>query len=367
MKVQRLLLIASMAAVLFSCGNSNNNNNGDWVSKSTFGGQPRVGAVAFALGGQAYVATGFDGISYYNDVWVYNPQNDTWQEIDTIPGQARAFGVAFATANYGYVGAGYNGKGGNTGNGAYYYSDFYQYDTVTKAWTQIASCPFPNGTGREWSTAFGIPAYNMGGVLGGSDGQYIYKDFYTWTESGTGGAGAWAVGNDFKGPARTGAVAWVYQNKAYVVTGLGINSVNTTDFSYFDPTQPVGTRWNSSLRPIGGITDQSYDAGYTIERGYGVAWNGINQGISKGYLTWGQNGGNLTSCWEYDYPTDLWSIKTPFPMGLGRVGGVAVSINDTGYVGLGGTTFNGGGTYFSDWTEFYPSLTYNPDDYRGNQ
>jgi hypothetical protein len=362
MKLQRLLLIASMAAVSFSCGNSNNNNNGDWVSKNQFV-NGRTGCVAFVLNGLAYVGCGFDGKTYYNDMYTYDPKLDIWQEIDTIPGQPRENGVAFATTSYGYVGAGYNGMTPSNINGSQWYNDFYQYNPATQSWVAIPVCPFPNNEGRQYAVGFGIPKYNIGEVIGGWDGDYLYKDNYTWVESGL-GAGTWSKDNDFKGVAREGAVSWVYNDKAYVVTGIG-NTVNTTDFWVYDYSQPLGYRWTSN-RPIGGVTDQSYDAGYTIERAYGVAWAGINQGVPKGYVTWGQNGGNLTSTWEYDYPTDLWSIKTPFPQGLGRIGGVAVSINDTGYLGLGASSIAAGVSY-SDWTQFYPSLPYNPDDYTGNQ
>jgi N-acetylneuraminic acid mutarotase len=363
MKVQRLLLIASMSIVLFSCGNSDNNNNGDWVTKATFRGQPRVGAVGFSLNGLGYIGTGYDGRYYYNDFWVYNPTLNTWTEIDTIPGQQRAFGVGFATANYGYAGTGYNGEFGFTNNsGSLYANDFYQYNPATNTWVQIANIPTPFNDGREFSVAFGIPGSNMGGVLGGYDGQFTYADFYTWQESGA-GAGTWVAANDYPGEPRQGSVSFVHNNLAYIVTGTGTSNQTVQTFFSYDPTQPAGSRWNSSLRRIAGVTNESYDAGYSIVRTEGVAFTMNNQGIPKGYVTFGSNGGNLTSCWEYDFATDLWTIKTPFPQGAGRVGGVGLSINDTGYVGLGGSTVNGGGTYYQDWTQFYPALPYNPDDY----
>src|ERR1700753_1811441 len=113
MKVQRLLFIVSMSVVLFSCGNSSNNNNGDWFTKAVFHGQNRIGAVAFTVGDTGYVSTGFDGIYYYNDLWAYDPNGNAWTERDSFPGPKRALGVAFATQNFGYVGAGWNGSGVN--------------------------------------------------------------------------------------------------------------------------------------------------------------------------------------------------------------------------------------------------------------
>ena len=363
MKVQRLLFIVSVSIVLFSCNNSSNNNNGDWVTKAVFHGQNRIGAVAFTVGDTGYVSTGFDGQFYYNDLWAYDTADNAWMARDTFPGPKRALGVAFATSDFGYVGAGWNGSGVN-GTQVFYLNDFYKYDPKSNSWVQIPNMPIPASQtqGRKFAVAFGIGStYNIGGVLGGTDGQYVYNDFYRWDEA----AGSWSADNDYPGPKRQGAVSWVYNNVAYIITGTGDNNTNLTDFWRYTPATASGSKWDQKLRRIAGVTDQSYDAGYRIVRTNAVAWQQNNSGIPKAYITFGSNGGSLVDCWEYDFATDLWTEKNNFPPGGGRVGAVALNVDGMGFVGLGGTSLSSGvgGQYYSDWTAFYPNLPYNQDDY----
>jgi N-acetylneuraminic acid mutarotase len=376
MKVQRLLFIVSMSVVLFSCGGPSNNNNGDWLTRSVFSGQNRIGAVAFTVNNIGYVSTGFDGIFYYNDLWAYDPGQNSWTQIDTFPGSKRALGVAFATSNFGYVGAGWNGSGVN-GTGLFYLNDFFRYDPNGNTWTQIPNMPTPNNSGRKFATAFGFGApYNLGGVIGGYDGQYLYNDFYRYDEA----SNTWFADNNYPGPKRQGAVSWVYDDghgpAAYLITGTGDNGINLSDFWRYRPGKTTGSKWDDSLRRIQGVTDQSYDAGYRIARTDAVAFQGMNGTVNKAYITFGSNGGPLIDCWEYDYPTDLWTQKDNFPPGGGRVGavsmtlmsagpGVGAALRPSGYVGLGGTSLSAGvgGTFYSDWTEFFPDLPYNQDDY----
>jgi N-acetylneuraminic acid mutarotase len=363
MKVQRLLFFVSMSVGLFSCGSSNNNNNGDWVTQSVFSGQNRIGSVAFTLTvgstQEGFVGTGFDGINYYNDFWMYDQVNNAWTQIDSIPGPPRSLGVAFATDNNGYTGLGWNGTG-LTVNGVqtYYLNDFYQYNPST-GWKQIANMPTPNNAGRKYATAFGIGGVNIGGVVGGFDGQFVYKDYYEWNE----GTNAWSVLNTYPGPKRQGAVSFVHDGKAYIVTGTGDNGLALTDFWRYNPSK-TGAKWDDSLRRISGVTDQSYDAGYRILRSSAVAFTMNNNGIPKAYVTMGSYAGNLSDCWEYDFATDLWTEKNKFP-GIARVGAVALTINGRGFIGLGGSSVaaGSGGQYFSDWTQFFPNLPFNQDDY----
>jgi N-acetylneuraminic acid mutarotase len=363
MKVQRLLFIVTLSVGLFSCGSTTNNNNGDWVTMSVFSGQNRIGAVAFSLNDTGYVGTGFDGINYYDDFWAYDPVGNTWTAVDTMPGPPRSLAVAFATSNYGYVGQGWNGMGLTIGGTLeYYLNDFYRFSSAT-GWSTIPSPPIPQTSpGRKEATAFGIGApYNIGGVLGGFDGQFVWKDYYEWNES----EGIWDPNNNntYPGPKRYGAVTFVYNNKAYVITGLGDNGIALTDFWRYNPAKS-SNKWDDSLRRISGVVDQSYDAGYRIIRTNAVAWVQNNANIPKAYVALGSYNGNLADCWEYDFTYDLWAQKNNFP-GTARVGAVALTLNGRGFLGLGGSSVaaGSGGQFFSDWTQFYPDLPLNPDDY----
>jgi N-acetylneuraminic acid mutarotase len=335
------------------------------VSQSEFSGSGRIGAVSFVLNNLGYVATGFDGTNYLNDMWCFDPSIQSWVALDTLPGPGRSLGVAFATSKYGYVGTGWNGSEED------FFNDFYKFDPVANSWSTIPSIKTSSNGGFDQAMAFGIGApYNIGGVVGGTIGSSTYKDFYVWKED----SGAW-VTEPFPGPKWYGAVTWVYQNKAYVVTGSGSNGLAVSDFYFYDPSKPLGTRWSDSLRRIFGVTDQSYDAGYHVQRTNAVAFLGESNGIPKAYVTLGSNNSSVADCWEYDFAKDVWSMKQAFP-GAARVGAIAMTLNTTdpsthttephGFIGLGSQSLSAaqpGSIYYSDITEFYPDLPYNSSDY----
>jgi N-acetylneuraminic acid mutarotase len=382
MRVQRLLFMA-MSVALFSCGNGFTNNNGDWVSRAVYNGPPRAEAVAFSIGDTGYVGLGFGNNSiFFNDFYKFSPHDNIWYPMPQFPGYARAMASSFATAKYGYVGLGINTDnrdgyplGSGTGIGGVlsntYLKDFWRYDPENNKWDSMPPVPISPATGghpgRYEATGFGVPSMSIGAFLGGYDDAYTYNDMYVWTEAGT--SGSWSALN-YPGPPRKGGVAFVYNNHVYVVTGSGTNGQMLNDFWYWDPSKGIANaqswqhnNWPNGPgpRPIGGVTDQSYDAGYRIARTNAVAFTMNNNGIPMAYVMFGSNGANLSDVWEYDFAYDVWTPRTPYPpQGLARTSAIALTINDSGYVGLGTA---GPSTFFSDFTQFYPSLPYNQDDY----
>ena len=134
MKVQRLLFMVAISVALFSCGNGNTYNNGDWVSRAPFGGPPRGEAVAFSIGDTGYVGTGFGSTStYFADFWSFSPNSGLWTQISSLPGLPRALAIGFATAKYGYCGTGVYGIQGSTA-AIDFLSDFWRYDPTNGQW-----------------------------------------------------------------------------------------------------------------------------------------------------------------------------------------------------------------------------------------
>jgi len=80
----------------------------------------RQKAVAFAIGGKAYVTTGdYSGLKF--DVWEYDPVNDLWTEKSIFEGQPRKDAVAFSTeSGRGFVTTGVNGS-------AAFYDDLFEF------------------------------------------------------------------------------------------------------------------------------------------------------------------------------------------------------------------------------------------------
>ena len=145
------------------------------------------------------------------------------------------------------------------------------------------------------------------------------------------------------------AVAFVYNNKGYICTGTN-NGTAVNDFWSYDPSTSAWTE----LRQIANISADSYDDNYTdIIRSNAAAFV-IGD---KAYITTGENGSLLSSTWEYDFSTDLWTSKTAFE-GSPRTGAVAFSVTSGGYV----TTGRSSTLPFDDLRQFFPDQAYNAND-----
>jgi N-acetylneuraminic acid mutarotase len=314
--------------------------SGDWIQAAAIYGYPRGNASSFVIGNMAYVGLGYNesvGGSVNNrlkDFWSFS--SDTgWTQLQDFPGATRSNAAAFSIGNYGYIGTGWNGLE--------QYNDFYQYDVVNKIWTKKADYP---GGKRYDAVGFAVRGK---GYIGTGYSVYALSDFYQYEPD----SDRWArtPGTDLNFSKRRGAAAFVYNDKAYVVTGSN-NNVMVRDFWEFDPTQPAP--W----KPLANITNTdpgTFDDGYTdIEREYASVF--VNN--DKAYLVTGQNGTLKLSTWVYDLSTQLWSQRTPYPRSP-RQGAVAFTINNKSYVGTGNTGSNG--TY-DNFDIFSPDKVFNPND-----
>ena len=101
------------------------------------------------------------------------------------------------------------------------------------------------------------------------------------------------------------------------------------------------------MREISNVSEDDYDDDYSsIARSYGVAF--VMNGLA--YFTCGENGGSgMTSCWEYNPSSDLWTERSSFEAGT-RSEAVGFSLNNRGFVLTGKS-----GTYqYDDMWEFFP-------------
>lgn len=339
MKSKNALLIAIVtisAGVLSSCGSKSTTTtvSGNWITQSEFAGVARSEAVSFVVGDTAYITTGYDGSVRLNDLWGYDSVNNFWVQKADFPGVARSSAVAFAAAGKGYVGTGYDG--------ANRLKDIWQYDPSSNSWTQKNDF---GGTGRYDAVAFGIQ--NKGYILTGFDGTYL-KDFWIYDPS----ADTWTL-QGFPGNKRMQATSFVYNNKGYIVTGTN-NGTALNDFWTYDPTTSAWTELRQISQNYN--TTEAYDDSYTDI----VRTNAVGFVIgSKGYLSTGESasGALLNSTWEYDFATDVWTLKQPFERSA-RTGGIAFSLGGGGYVGTGrSSTLN-----FDDLYKFFPDQVENAND-----
>jgi N-acetylneuraminic acid mutarotase len=144
-------------------------SKGYWESKATFPGLSRERAVAFSVGGKGYIGLGYnrdEDKEELGDFWEYDPDTNTWTEVANFGGTARYNAVAFAIGDKAYVGTGYDGDK--------YNSDFWEYDVVNNSWKEIASFP---GEKIEGGFSFVVngKAYVAGGRNNGLYNRYFWE------------------------------------------------------------------------------------------------------------------------------------------------------------------------------------------------
>lgn len=326
-----VISILAMWIIFPSCKSSSTSTTlGDWQNRSEMDGVARSEAVSFVIGDSAYIATGYDGTYRLADVWQYNPALNSWRQKADLPGTPRSSAVAFTLNDKGYVGTGYDG--------ANKLNDFWQYDPTANSWKKKADFA---GTARY--DAVGFAVQNKGYISTGYDGNYL-KDFWQYDDA----SDSWTQMISMSGTKRSGAVAFVYNNKAYICTGNN-NGVTTTvnDLWVFDPS--ADPYW-SEKRQITNVSADSYDDQYTdITRTNGAAFV-IGD---YAYLATGNNGGSMSSCWQYNFAQDLWVKMTPFENSA-REGAVGFSVSNRGYIATG----RSGSSPFDDIMEFLPNEPY---------
>lgn len=328
--------------IICSCTKSSSDSDdvtGNWVRRSDFEGVARSEASSFVIGDKAYIATGYDGTTRLKDLWQYDPAQNFWTQKADLPGVARSSAVGFAINDKGYIGTGYD-------NNANKLKDFWEYDPTANSWLQKADF---GGSARYDAVGFGL--LGKGYIATGYDGNYL-KDFWEYTPGVTSAdPGTWAVKVSMGGSKRSGAVVFVYNNKAYVFSGSNNgSSSDVNDLWEFDPS--ASTTWTEK-RKISNVSDESYDDSYAITRANAAAFI-IG---TKGYVTCGENGSVLGTTWEYDFSTDTWTKKTDFE-GVARQGLVGFSVAGRGYALTGRSST----TLFDDIRELLPDQDYNSAD-----
>ena len=345
-------LPASLVLLAISCTKNTESTDlvGNWVKQSQFEGDARYEAASFVIGDTAYIATGYNGTDRYKDVWAYRADVNQWQLKATFPGAARNSAVGFSVNGKGYITTGYDG--------AKRLKDTWEYTPnsgiLGGSWLQKGDFPEPvnsgtgNSDGRYDATAFTLTANGVArgfvtcGYNGGSQ-----KDMYSYNPV----TNTWRQEVSSPGDKRSGAVAFVYNNKAYLLTGSSSAS-NLNDFYVYDPNNAT-TPW-AALNKLTNISTENFDDDYTdIIRTNAVAFV-IGD---KGYLAVGENGGLTGKTWEYDFATDRWGRKHDFERSP-RTGAVGFTIKGRGFVTTGRAT----GLPFDDIEEFKPNATFNAND-----
>ena len=358
--IKYLFFLPASAVLLFLACNPTTTNpltEGNWVTSQESNATARFQAVSFIVAGVAYIGTGYNGENNvrYNDLWSVDSTGSWGQQLASMPqthtdsAASRNGAVAFSIGRNGYITTGTDGN--------IKFTDTWAYNVDNNTWTKKAD--FANGTmpGRYGASAFSIG--NYGYVTCGYDNSYL-KDLWQYDPStdkwvvktSVGGGGVPNPGDGYSkgGFKRMLATTFVYNNQAYLVSGLGGGGINLADFWSYNPTTD---KW-TPLRQLTNISTSSYDDDYTdIVRNSAVSFVMGD----KAYLTVGINGGYTVKTWEYDIKTDLWIRKSSFERS-GREGAVAFSLGSHSYVSMGRAST----TYFDDLEEWKPNAVLNTND-----
>ncbi len=223
---------------------------GNWNS---FPGAARAGAVAFVIGDHAYVGTGKDGFSTYQDCWSYSA-SEGWKQQPNPPGNSKTDAVAFVINNKGYIVTGSDFSGTVL-------DDFVSFDPANpdpnKKWTLLS--PISNRSQdsfdddysdivRRQSVAFVInnKAYISTGV-GGTGGLSVKTWMFNPAESsGSSIGGLWHRRSDYETNLgkqnKRGAIAFSLNGLGYIGLGdTGSDSSPTQSFVSFNPDQSLDT------------------------------------------------------------------------------------------------------------------------------
>jgi N-acetylneuraminic acid mutarotase len=368
-----------LVGIVFSCTRTNLNytQNGNWASRTTFGGGNGVGvgyAASFVIGNFAFVATGVNPqfpAQKLQAVWMYTPgaipanvtdgvdspaAQGTWTAVANFPGLPRSNAIGFTAGGQGYVGTGL------ANDGVTIYSDFWSYNPNTGIWAQVDSISDANGSYPRYDAA-SFSFDSVGYVLTGTDGFNYFGDVWKFSPA----TGQWTQQLGFPGNNRSGAVTFMYQGQGYIVTGHTPNTKWATgnlayDFWRFNPnSNNVDITWNR-LRDVFTDNNGTFDQGYTnIVRTNGTGFVILGTaGGDKAYVTCGASSAtDVNFTWEYDFLTDTWTEKAPFK-GTNRTGAVGFTVANRGFVTCGLNT--GAQAAYTDCYEFFPNAVYNPYD-----
>jgi N-acetylneuraminic acid mutarotase len=382
-RINIALFTLTIMAIFFSCTRtkiSTTSATGLWVSRASLTGIGGFGAAAsFTVNNLAYVGTGLNPQAPSQKLTVlfqYTPATipattegfdsayGSWTQMQAIPGQPRSNAVGFNIGNSGYIGSGL------ANDGVTALADFYAYNPATNTWSPIdslhaESMSYPRFDAVAFS--FDTTAY----VLTGTNGNDYFND--VWRYSPT--ANTWIQQDNYPGTPRSGAISFVYNNQGYLVTGYtpgDLWAVNHLcyDFWKFTPFNDSATNSWQRLHDIYSTTAASFDNSYTNiirTKGSGFPILGGQVG-DKAYITLGSNNvTDITSTWEYDFTTDLWTAKSSF-QGTPRASAVSFALAGTvpttagaaatrGFVATG--LNQGASAAFSDCYEFFPNYGQN--------
>jgi len=195
--------------------------NDTWTQKTDYPGFPIYGAQAFAIGAKGYFGIGNGGTStgdFFTEFYEYDYNTDAWTQRDSFPGIERYGTFGIALNGKGYAGFGANGATGQ------FFNDWWEYNPANDTWTAKTSCPV---TTRDYVAGFTLGNQIYLGTGHQTSGTFETNDFYSYNPSND----SWTQRADYGGGNRWLVVGFSIGNKGYF--GTGMNNTTTTNYNDF--------------------------------------------------------------------------------------------------------------------------------------
>lgn len=244
----------------------------------------RTGSTGFSVNGKGYVIGGVNNTGAATaELWQYDPPTDSWTQKANFPGGKRAWGFVFVIGNNAYFGGGSDTVDlvGFTHAGK---KDFWQYNTVTGAWTVKKDLPYDSS---YLVAPFAFTLGNKGYISCGTRydmavGHGFGETNKTWEYDTT--ANTWTAKADLPGIGREGGVSFVLNNKAYC--GAGVSAGATMNDNDYYTYTAAADKWDTLTlsSPLGG---RVYAIAATIgtNKAYlGTGW--VAPGTTTYYQDW---------------------------------------------------------------------------------
>jgi len=176
-----------------------------WTQKASLPDSASNDLSATVINGRLYTTMGFNGISFCNCTFCYEPITNTWTKLATAP-RCYSGKACFAIGDYFYVGSGFRG---------YNVPLFFRYNTTNDTWKEVSSLP----KGRILSNGMSLAGkgYVMLGRYWNGEQNHgrLLSDVVEYDPT----KDEWTPRGDFAGGARQNAVTFVIDSVGYVLLG----------------------------------------------------------------------------------------------------------------------------------------------------
>jgi len=177
-----------------------------WTQMASSSGPVLESPVCMVIGNMAYIGIGktisATGSSSSSQLWQYDPQNNNWARKADLPDtlQEGAFGVGIGSVGYAGLSVGTSGT-----------KAWWQYNPASDAWTHKADYP---GSEMQWGTGFAVNGKIYAGLgnVSGPGGNNQWWQYDTATDS-------WTAKNSFPGNVPIFGAAFTLSGKGYVAGG----------------------------------------------------------------------------------------------------------------------------------------------------